>query len=1032
MKDPGKRLKILTNNEIQELYGLPHFFQDEREKYFYLNPLEMEELSNLRSKSSKVYFILQLGYFKAKKMFFIFSQQEVKEDIEYILQQYFPDTDESQKIEVSHTTRLTQQSRIMNLYNYKYCAEETKKNLQKKANYLATVCPKPIYILRELVTYLDNNRIIILGYSVMQIIVGKAVINERKRLVTLIKEHISKEIQLYLEKFFTAEQGRYEVTIIKKEPKSFKWKEIKREVSKKTVLKPLYEFAHDFLPRLSISNENIKYYASLVEYYTVYKLKRMAPQLVYIYLLCFIFNRYQKISNNLLNSLIYNSRNNKKEAKVAAKETVYKHKIEAHEDLKKASKVVDLFMDEKISNKTEFGEVKQTAFGYLGKDKFPSVINYMAKASFDETEYEWDHYKKISLSFKKNLRPAFLNIDVESQTKNDNLMRAVEFLKSALHQNKSLSQFKLDDFPQKFIPKKLKKYLYETERTVVNGKTRIIKRLDVDKYEFLIYQSLTNSLESGDIYCRDSTQFRSLEDELIDKKHWEKNKDKILEELGYPRLKKPIEETILQLEEELENKIVNVNKRIREGQNNHVKITGKGDNIKWSLPYKKPEDTENHSFYSHLPQIGIGDVLRFVNEQCGFFEAFTHILGRYIKSEADNHNIIAGVVALATNTGLVTMGEISDISYQALYTTSKNFIRLETLRNANDMISNTIAQNPFFRHYDIEEGVIHSSSDGQKFETQIKTINARHSPKYFGLKEGVTSYTLVANHVPINAKIIGANEHESHYVFDILYNNTSEIKSDLHSTDSHGKNNANFMTLYFFDYIFAPRYKDLSGKADKICGFKAPSQYKNCLIKPARKAKKQLVIDEADNILRIMASLAMKTSTQSVIIRKLSSYTKQNKTKKAIWEMNDIINSDYILNYIDDLLLRQGVQRALNRGESYHKLRKAVSHAYSGKFRVKTELEQQIWNECARLVSNCIIFYNIWILSKLHDQLIAEGKYKEAEIIEKISPVAWRHVNLRGNFKFKHSQYIDLEKIINELLKKTPSEYATDNEEYFN
>jgi len=296
----------------------------------------------------------------------------------------------------------------------------------------------------------------------------------------------------------------------------------------------------------------------------------------------------------------------------------------------------------------------------------------------------------------------------------------------------------------------------------------------------------------------------------------------------------------------------------------------------------------------------------------------------------------------------------------------------------------------------------------------------------------VTSYTLVANHVPINAKIIGANEHESHYVFDILYNNTSEIKSDLHSTDSHGKNNANFMTLYFFDYIFAPRYKDLSGKADKICGFKAPSQYKNCLIKPARKAKKQLVIDEADNILRIMASLAIKTSTQSVIIRKLSSYTKQNKTKKAIWEMNEIINSDYILNYIDDLILRQGVQRALNRGESYHKLRKAVSHAYSGKFRVKTELEQQIWNECARLVSNCIIFYNIWILSKLHNQLIAEGKYKEAEIIEKISPVAWRHVNLRGNFKFKHSQYIDLEKIINELLKKTPSEYATDNEEYFN
>ncbi|MGD9186675.1 MAG: Tn3 family transposase [Desulfobacteraceae bacterium] len=51
----------------------------------------------------------------------------------------------------------------------------------------------------------------------------------------------------------------------------------------------------------------------------------------------------------------------------------------------------------------------------------------------------------------------------------------------------------------------------------------------------------------------------------------------------------------------------------------------------------------------------------------------------------------------------------------------------------------------------------------------MNTFNARHSPKYFGLKKGVVSYTMVANHVPVNAKIIGANEHESHFVFDIIH-----------------------------------------------------------------------------------------------------------------------------------------------------------------------------------------------------------------------------------------------------------------------
>jgi len=93
--------------------------------------------------------------------------------------------------------------------------------------------------------------------------------------------------------------------------------------------------------------------------------------------------------------------------------------------------------------------------------------------------------------------------------------------------------------------------------------------------------------------------------------------------------------------------------------------------------------------------------------------------------------------------------------------------RLETLRAANDQVSNALAAFPIFRHYDLD-GHLHSSSDGQKFETRIATINARHSPKYFGLKKGVVAYSMVANHVPVNAQIIGANEHESHYVFDIL------------------------------------------------------------------------------------------------------------------------------------------------------------------------------------------------------------------------------------------------------------------------
>jgi hypothetical protein len=72
---------------------------------------------------------------------------------------------------------------------------------------------------------------------------------------------------------------------------------------------------------------------------------------------------------------------------------------------------------------------------------------------------------------------------------------------------------------------------------------------------------------------------------------------------------------------------------------------------------------------------------------------------------------------------------------------------------------------PITHHYDLG-GLVHSSSDGQKFETRRPTFNARYGPKYFGLKKGIVVDTLVINHIPVNARVIGANEHESHTTSD--------------------------------------------------------------------------------------------------------------------------------------------------------------------------------------------------------------------------------------------------------------------------
>jgi hypothetical protein len=84
-------------------------------------------------------------------------------------------------------------------------------------------------------------------------------------------------------------------------------------------------------------------------------------------------------------------------------------------------------------------------------------------------------------------------------------------------------------------------------------------------------------------------------------------------------------------------------------------------------------------------------------------------------------------------------------------------------------------------------------------------------------------------------------------------------------------------------------------------------------------------------------------------------------------------------------------------------MRRAISYVNSGKFRVKTEAEQQLWNECSRLIANTIIFYNTLLLSRVYEQKVAAADLEAIKILKGISPVAWRNINLIGNFDFTTS-----------------------------
>ena len=67
MSNNSRRLSILSVKEVDDLYGSPHFTEDERHLYFDLSAAEREAVAAVRTVSVAVHLTLQLGYFNGRK-----------------------------------------------------------------------------------------------------------------------------------------------------------------------------------------------------------------------------------------------------------------------------------------------------------------------------------------------------------------------------------------------------------------------------------------------------------------------------------------------------------------------------------------------------------------------------------------------------------------------------------------------------------------------------------------------------------------------------------------------------------------------------------------------------------------------------------------------------------------------------------------------------------------------------------------------------------------------------------------------------
>ena len=470
--------------------------------------------------------------------------------------------------------------------------------------------------------------------------------------------------------------------------------------------------------------------------------------------------------------------------------------MENSHNFKKGATILRLFTNNEFNNTQFASELRAEAFKILSSKEIVQLANFLEKNDIDFESLRWSEYDKKFHKIRNNLRHIFKSLSFTTNAKMGNacILEAVQFLQNHLSNNCR----KIKNPRINFIPKYLHKYLYKN----FDGKNI----LDEERYEMLLYRKLRKKTGSSDIFICNSSQYCSLENDLTDKKEFENNMDEICNNIGTAFLTEDLKQRTTAQLVEIEQLFKEVDDNIINCHNHHLKFKDeKNKNSKWHLSYAGIENKDiNNSIFNKIPRVDLINLVFFINKETKFLSAFTHILNRNLRSALDNVDLLAAIIAYATNIGIGKMASCSNLSYSQLRKIKDNYLREETLKLANEIIINEINKLPIQKIYDID-GKIYSSIDGKKYDSGKNVFNARYSRKYF-FEKGISVLTLITNFLPLVLKITSPNEYEGHFGLEILLMNESDLQPQINSTDMHGINELNHALYDFAGYEFQPRY----------------------------------------------------------------------------------------------------------------------------------------------------------------------------------------------------------------------------------
>ncbi len=250
-----RTINLLSKSEVSDIYDSPDFDDHERDLYFAIDENEADILAHFHTVNTKIFFILQLGYFKAKHRFFRIDAKKARRDINFINKKFYQN--KSTFTPISREPGYQQRKLILSYFKYQECSDIQLHKLKEQFLLLLKLCPRPQNAIRELITYCDTQNIILPGYRKLQDMYTECVSIEMRRISKVI-DGFPLKVMNEIEELISHTSGLVSLNDIRYDQSDFSYSEIIEETSKVRELSSLYLFCKQQIPILGLSQNAIR------------------------------------------------------------------------------------------------------------------------------------------------------------------------------------------------------------------------------------------------------------------------------------------------------------------------------------------------------------------------------------------------------------------------------------------------------------------------------------------------------------------------------------------------------------------------------------------------------------------------------------------------------------------------------------------------------------------------------------------------------------------------------------------------------